>query len=63
MLDLVKELKVVLVAGKQFDSKAACQAVEELIELIIEAMLKMSQRYSGSKIGDTSFFLTDELRT
>ena len=51
VLDLVKELHHASEAGKQFNTKLARTALDELIELIIVASTEISATYSRSSLG------------
>ena len=53
VLDLVKELRTVLAVAKQFDSKEAGLVMDELIDLVIETLMKISERYSRSKYSES----------
>ena len=51
VLDLVKELHSANEARKHFDTKVARDALDDLIELVIETSTEISRFYSRSKIG------------
>ena len=51
VLDLVKELHSASEARKHFDAKVARDALDDLIELVIETAAEISRFYSHSKIG------------
>lgn len=53
VLNLIKEIRSVCEARKQFDSKTARLALEELIELITKVAMEIAHCYSHTKIGQS----------
>ena len=51
VIELVETLRTSQDAGEHFDSKLARQALDELIELVIQVCVKISEHFSRSKAG------------
>lgn len=59
VLDLVDELRSAQEAGRHYDSQIAGQALDELIELVIQASMKISTCFSRPKLGKSAFMMLE----
>ena len=54
VLELVDGLKSAIESGKHFETNLAQKALDELVELVIQAAMEVSLCYSHSKLGELS---------
>ena len=58
VLELAEELKSATsgTAARAYETEPAREALDKMIELIIDAAMEISRRYAHSKTGETRFF-------